>query len=175
MVHSGAIWNGVLEVGTAEKSLKAWKLNGAFWCYLKRCNGSWNCWEKFESMEAKWCILALFEECFRWLSEELFNVDIVMFITEITHNKTIRYHVKLLTSSCFCYYFQHSLLNTPVYLQTLKDMTYSLNCISVLLCTQSVYFVWAVVMGVTSLADFHSTSFQTISFNRTYCLRHQPF
>ena len=102
-------------------------------------------------------------------------MDIVMFITEITHNKTIRYHVKLLTSSCFCYYFQHSLLNTPVYLQTLKDMTYSLNCISVLLCTQSVYFVWAVVMGVTSLADFHSTSFQTISFNRRYCLRHQSF
>ena len=35
-----------------------------------------------------------------------------------------------------------------MYLQTLKDMTYSLSFISVLLCTQSVYFVWAVVLAV---------------------------
>ena len=48
--------------------------------------------------------------------------------------------------------------NLPVYLQTLKNMTYSLNCISVLLCTQSVHFVWAVRMGLSSLAHFHSTS-----------------
>ena len=34
-----------------------------------------------------------------------------------------------------------------MYLQTLKDMTYSLNFISVLLCTHSVYFVLAVVLG----------------------------
>ena len=49
-------------------------------------------------------------------------------------------------------------MNTPVFLQTLKDMTYSLNCISVLLCIQSVYVVWAVVMGLTFLAEIHSTS-----------------
>mgnify|MGYP000314279964 CR=1 FL=1 len=35
MVHSGAIQNGVLEVGIAEKSLKARKLNGAFGCFSK--------------------------------------------------------------------------------------------------------------------------------------------
>jgi len=37
-------------------------------------------------------------------------------------------------------------------------MTYSLNYISVLLCTRWVCSVWVVVMGVTSLADFQSTS-----------------
>ena len=74
-----------------------------------------------------------------------------MFITEITLNKT------LLASRCFYITSNIRFLNTPLYLQTLKDMTYSLNCISVLLCTQSVYFVWAVVMGVISLTDFHST------------------
>jgi len=36
-------------------------------------------------------------------------------------------------------------------------MTYSLNCISVLLFTQSLYFVWDVVMGVTLLSVFHSS------------------
>ena len=49
MVHSDAIWNNVIEVGTAEKILKARTLNGAFWHYLKRCFGSWNCWEFFEN------------------------------------------------------------------------------------------------------------------------------
>jgi len=45
MMHSGAFWNDVLEDGTAEKTLKARTHNGAFWCYSKRCFGSWNCWE----------------------------------------------------------------------------------------------------------------------------------
>jgi len=45
--------------------LKAMTLNGAFWCYLKRWFGSWNCClEHFESKEAKWCIVALFEKVF---------------------------------------------------------------------------------------------------------------
>jgi len=54
----------LIKVGTAEKVLKARKQNGAFWRYLKRCFGSWNCWEKCESKEAKWCILAIFETVF---------------------------------------------------------------------------------------------------------------
>jgi len=32
--------------------------------------GSWNCWENFESTEAKWCILGLFETVF-WKLELL--------------------------------------------------------------------------------------------------------
>ena len=38
--------------------------NGAFWCYLKQCFGSWNCLENFESKEAKWCILPNLKCCF---------------------------------------------------------------------------------------------------------------
>ena len=96
LVHSDAIWNGVLEVGTAEKNVKARKLNGALWCCMKRCFRSRNCLENFESKEAKLCILALFgtvfwncfeknetnqanwtlfEECGR-LSVDLLNVEI---------------------------------------------------------------------------------------------------
>ena len=60
MVHSDAIWNGVLKVGTAEKKSKAKTQNAAFWRYLKRCFGSWNCWENVESKESKGCILTLF-------------------------------------------------------------------------------------------------------------------
>ena len=52
LVHSDAICNGVLEVGTAEKNVKARKLNGALWCCMKRCFGSWNCLENVESKEA---------------------------------------------------------------------------------------------------------------------------
>jgi len=48
MVHSGAIWNDFSEVGTAEKLLKDWRKNNAFWCYLKRCFGSWNCLENLK-------------------------------------------------------------------------------------------------------------------------------
>ena len=33
-------------------------------------------------------------------------------------------------------------LNTPMYVQTLKDMTFSLNCISVLLCTLFGPLLW---------------------------------
>jgi len=65
-----------LEVGTAEKNVKARKLNGAFWCYLKRCFGSWNFLEYFETNEAKWCIRTLYEECGRRLSGEQLNVKI---------------------------------------------------------------------------------------------------
>ena len=49
-----------------------------------------------------------------------------MFITEITLNKTIRYNVKLLVSRFFVTY-NNRFLNKPVYLQTLKDIIYSLN------------------------------------------------
>ena len=90
------------------------KLNCAFWRYLNRCFGSWNCLENVESkeakryilalfvtvfwkLEAKWCIRTLFEECglttFRG-AIECGNI----FITEITLNKSIRYYVKLLAS-----------------------------------------------------------------------------
>ena len=62
--------------------------------------------------------------------------------------KTIRYNVNCRHLVAFCITSDIRFLNTPVYLQTLKDVTYSLNCIFVLLCTQSVYFVWAVVMGL---------------------------
>ena len=64
MVHSDAICNGVLEVGSAQKMLKPRKLNGALWRYLKRCFGSQNCIENVETKEAKWCIMALFETVF---------------------------------------------------------------------------------------------------------------
>ena len=46
-VHSTAIWNDVLEVGTAKKILKTRSLNVAFLRNLKRCFGSWNCWDFF--------------------------------------------------------------------------------------------------------------------------------
>ena len=84
-----------------------------------------------------------------------------MFITEITLIiRTLRYNVNMLASRCFFITSNIRFLNTPVYLQTLKDITYtySLNCIFVLLFTQSVCLVWAVVMGVTSLSVFQSTS-----------------
>ena len=48
MVHSDTIRNDVLEFGTAEKILKAKMQNCAFWCYLKRCFGSWNCLENVD-------------------------------------------------------------------------------------------------------------------------------
>ena len=35
MVHAGAIWNDVLEVGIAEILFKARMQNGAFWQYIK--------------------------------------------------------------------------------------------------------------------------------------------
>ena len=76
MVHSDAIWNDLLEVGTAVNSLRAWTQHCAFWCCLKRCFGSWNCLEQFETKEAKWCIRTLFEECGRRLSGELLIVEI---------------------------------------------------------------------------------------------------
>ena len=72
MVLSGGIWIDGLDDGTAWKTLKARTQNGAFWRYLKRCFGSWNCWEKCESKEAKWCILVLFEAVFWKL--ELFRI-----------------------------------------------------------------------------------------------------
>ena len=47
-----------------------------------------------------------------------------MVSTEITLNKTIRYSVKLLVSRCFFITSNIRFLNTPLYLQTLKHMTY---------------------------------------------------
>ena len=101
MVHSAAIWNDVLEVGTDEKSLKSKKkwcilmlfettfsklellskiensqLNGAFWRHLKRCFGSLNCLEDVGSKKAKWRILMLSEDCGGRLLGELLNVEI---------------------------------------------------------------------------------------------------
>ena len=43
MVHSDAISNDVIEVGTAKKILKA-KDASEFWRCLKRFVWSWNCW-----------------------------------------------------------------------------------------------------------------------------------
>ena len=140
-----------MEVATAKKILKARKLNGAYWRYLKRCFGSWNCLEKNESKVAKWCIRTLFDEYGRRLSGELAIACRNMLTTETTLNKTIRYNVKLLASRCLFITFNIRFLSTPVHLQTLNDMTYNLTCIFVSLCTQSVYFIRAVVMAVTSL------------------------
>ena len=64
MVHSNAIWNDVLEVGTTEKNLIASTQNGAFWRYLKWCFGSWYYLEHFESKKASWCIRTLFKRWF---------------------------------------------------------------------------------------------------------------
>ena len=113
---------------------KCWirKLNGAFWCYLKRCFGSWNCWENIETKEAKWCIRTTFRggiECG------------ILIITEITLNKTIRYNVKLLI-----YYFQHSLFEHTGVFANFKNMTYSLNCISVLLYVHSGFTLFGLLL-----------------------------
>ena len=48
-------------------------------------------------------------------------------ITEITLIRTLRYNVDMLASRCFFITSNICFLNTPVYLQTLKDMTYNLN------------------------------------------------
>ena len=66
-MHSDAIWNNVLEVGTTEKLLKIRTLTGAFYRYRKRFFGSWNCAETFEIKDANWCILKLLIWCFRKL------------------------------------------------------------------------------------------------------------
>ena len=61
-VNSNNICKNVVKVGTAEKIWKQARiLDGAFWGYLKQC---WNCWEKNEIMDDRWCILALFEVMF---------------------------------------------------------------------------------------------------------------
>ena len=62
-----------------------------------------------------------------------------MVITEITLNKTIQYNTK---SLIFFITSNIRFLNTPMYVQTLKDMTISLNCISVLLCTLFGRLLW---------------------------------
>ena len=91
-----AIWNDVLGLGAAEKSLNiirtlngafwrylkrcfgslnCWKkmgtLNGAFWRYLKRCFGSWNSCENFEVNDANWSVLILFKTLLFFLKLEL--------------------------------------------------------------------------------------------------------
>ena len=91
-------------------------------------------------------------DAFRRIWSTTFRGAIECGITEITLNKTIRYNVNLLASRCLFITFNIRFLSTPVHLQTLKDMTYNLTCIFVSLCTQSVYFIRAVVMAVTSLA-----------------------
>jgi len=149
MEHSDAIWNDVLEVGTAEKKLKATTQNGAFWRYLKRCFGKWSSLEHFESKEASWCIRTLFQRWFgswnclekceskeaKWSISTLFEEcgpttfkGVIecgnMFITEITLNNTIRYNVKLLASHCFFLLLQTFAFWTHLHLQTLKYITY---------------------------------------------------
>jgi len=62
MVHSGAIWNDVLEVGTAEKMLKARGQKDAFWRYLLL---KLELLRKNQSKDSKCCILGLFETMFR--------------------------------------------------------------------------------------------------------------
>ena len=74
--------------------------------------------------------------------------------TEITLNKTIRYNVKLVASRCFFITSNIRFLNTPVCLQTLKDMIYSINCISVITtnyvlrrCTLFGLLLWRLLPG----------------------------
>ena len=105
-------------------------------CYLKWCFGSWNCLENLETKEAKWCIQTLFERM--WPTTFRGAIECGnMLITEITLNKTMQYNEQLLTSRCFVITYNIHFLNTPVY------FTYSLNCISVLLCTQ-----WFTLFGL---------------------------
>ena len=53
------------------KTLKIRTLIGAFYWYLKRFFGSWNCTETFEIKDANWCILMLLIRCFRKIGWEL--------------------------------------------------------------------------------------------------------
>ena len=46
MLHSETISNDVLEVGIAEKKMKSWTIDGAFWRFFKRWSWSLSCWEK---------------------------------------------------------------------------------------------------------------------------------
>ena len=69
-----------------------------------------------------------------------------MFITEITLNKTIRYNVKLLVSRCSIYDFQHSLFEHTYIFANFKNMTYSLNCISVLLYVHSGFTLFGLLL-----------------------------
>ena len=103
---------------TAGNILRARSKLGAFWCYLKRCLGSWNCLHNVETKEAKCCIRTLFKKCGPRLSCELYSIECRnMFITEITRNMTIRYNLKLFASRCFFFITSNiRFLNTPVYL-----------------------------------------------------------
>ena len=77
--QNGAFWRYLrrfLGSWNCWEKLEAGRKNGAFWRYLKRCFGSWNCLDNFESKQAKWYIRTLFEECGRRLSGELLNVEI---------------------------------------------------------------------------------------------------
>ena len=74
MVHSDAISNDVLKVGTAEKILKTRKLDGAFWRYSKRCFGSWNSLENVEARKINEGFGHFSKECGRRISGELLNV-----------------------------------------------------------------------------------------------------
>ena len=96
-----------------------------------------------------------------------------MFITEISLNKTIQYNVKLLASRCFFITSNIRFLNTPVYLQTLKYMTYSLHCNSVIttyivgvLCFR--LLLWGLLPWQTSIVLVyfqHKHSFSTGHIN----------
>ena len=83
----------------------------------------------------------IFEECGRRISGEMAIACGNMFITEITLNKTIRYNVKLLI-----YFFQHSLFEHTGVFANFKNMTYSLNCISVLLYVHSGFTLFGLLL-----------------------------
>ena len=57
--QNGAFWRYLkrfLGSWNCWEILKARRKNSAFWCYLKRCFGSSNCLANFESKKAKWRI-----------------------------------------------------------------------------------------------------------------------
>ena len=55
--------------------LKSRALNGAFWRYLKRCFGSWNCWGKMKSRTLIVAFKRYFKRCFgRWKCWETFEI-----------------------------------------------------------------------------------------------------
>ena len=90
-----------------------------------------------------------------------------MLITEITLNKTIRYNVNLLAFRCLSYYFQHSLFEHTCVFANFKNMTYRLNCLSVLLCTQWFtlfgLLLWGLLLWQTSKVLVYFQNKQSVS------------
>ena len=75
MVPSDTSWNDFLEVVTFENILNSRTLNDTFSRNLKRCFGSWHCWENIAIKDAKRYILREVETLY-WEVELLGNVEI---------------------------------------------------------------------------------------------------